>query len=203
MRSRLTKLLTHGMIAGFSLAVWSTGIMYAADISSPFNAYLLGYSFPPILSTLILIIGSTLLRSRPQQIESSNESAQQIKFGAGPPSNSNDASIGDVGSRIRSHQSSYSEKLGISTFFLGLFVLLMSTILNQENTQKQTLAGDAIAFFSAFFGIVFQSIFVYYSMKSLFKIVEFLFFMYLFAAIFITLASILLVDSSPYKVMSL
>lgn len=204
MRSRISKLIFHGMIAGFSLAVWSTGVMYAANISSPFNAYLLGFSFPPILSALIIILGSTVFRSNTQENISQSESAQQIEFGGWNKSNSIGASLMDVRSRIRSHHSSFTEKLGTSSFFLGLFILLMATtIIKNENNQKQALAGDAIAFFSAFFGIIFQTIFVHYSTKQLFKIVEFLFFMYFFAAVFLTLASMLFFDSSPYKVMSL
>jgi len=188
------------MFAGFSLAVWSTGIMYASDINSPFTAYLLGYAFPPIFSGLIILLGIMILRSskpkREEKPKLEKEPDKENNEVVDQPQSKETSNISlgtsfmQVGNRIRSMHISYNEKLGTTTFYLGLLILLFSSLLSSDQMpkRKESLAGDAIAFFSAFFGIVFQWIFINYSMRNLNKIVEFLMMMYLFAALFITVA---------------
>lgn len=74
--------------------------------------------------------------------------------------------------------SSYNDKMGVLTFTLGLLIILLSGILTSDGTSSPKaliLAGNAISFFSALFGIIFHWIFAYYSMKNINRIIEFLF----------------------------
>lgn len=138
-QQRISQLLSHSVFSGLSLAVWSTGIMYSADMTSPFNAYLLGYSFPAILSGIIILLGMTVLRSQSQSQEQS-----QVKRNGHRKENANprDGSLKEksnksfgtsffkIGTQIRSHHLSYNEKLGTTTFFLGILIMIFSKLLN-------------------------------------------------------------------------
>ena len=44
-KERWFKLVKHSMISGVSLAIWTSGIMYGAQMDSLFTSYLFGYSF--------------------------------------------------------------------------------------------------------------------------------------------------------------
>lgn len=73
--------------------------------------------------------------------------------------------------------SSYNDKMGVLLFTLGLLIIVLSGILasDDSNSSKSLiLAGNAISFFSALFGIIFHWIFAYYSMKNINRIIEFL-----------------------------
>lgn len=168
--------------------------MYASAMSSPFTAYLLGYSFPAILSTIIILLSATVLRSRGISRNRADQSQENPNQESDPNKEVSNPSFGtsflNIGNQIRHHHVYYNEKLGVTTFILGLMILVFSKMFSlsgEEYNQSTLLAGDVIALFSAFFGIVFQWVFIHYSMRSLFRIVEFLFMMYLFSAILLTI----------------
>lgn len=205
-----SKLTFHSTIAGISLAIWSTGIMYATEISSPFNAYLLGYAFPPVLSGVIIMFSLvTSLKNICSKSKGNNSHLNQISniessmsvFDKKPKSKD----VFNWGEFIKSQHFSLNERYGTGTFFVGVGILILSRVLNlhTEDVHKSYLTGDLIALLSTFFGIIFQWIFLYYSMKQIYKIIEFITIMYLAAAIFMTIVSVLFFDDSEYKQKSL
>lgn len=139
---RVNVLLAHGLVAGFSLFVWTTGIMYASDINSPFTAYILGYAFPPILSGLVILLGMTILKSSgaKKQNSAGSDSLQPIDS-QNKSNNSVGASFLRVGNQLKSHHISYNEKLGTTMFYLGVLILLFSSLLvsNQGEVEKSLL----------------------------------------------------------------
>jgi len=166
--------------------------MYAAKMSSLFNAFLLGYSFPAIISAFIILLGATVLRSynvnKPPESQNSNANIEN------PPvrrlsGGSIGASFINLGGQMKPQHVSYNEKFGVTTFFLGLLIIIFTTFIayGDQTTQRSSIiAGDVIAFFSAVAGIIFHLIFLNYSMRRLYRILEFLFLTYLFSAIFLT-----------------
>lgn len=131
------------MFAGFALSVWSTAIMYASYISDRkfvFNAYLLGYAFPPILSGLIILLSITVLRSNYGR-GSLSPSESNLPIENSGRIDKSHRSVGTsflkVGSQIRNHHISYYEKLGTSTFYLGLIILFVSRLLTSENVNTR------------------------------------------------------------------
>jgi len=109
--------------------------MYSADMTTLFNAYLLGYSFPAILSGIIILLGMTVLRSQKQDQNKNNADARDnAKPRDGSLKEKSNKSFGTsffkIGTQIRSYNLSYNEKLGTTTFFLGILILLFSKLLN-------------------------------------------------------------------------
>ena len=101
---------------------------------------------------------------------------------------------------------SYNDKMGVLTYTLGLLVIILSDVLASDGSNSSRsiiLAGNAISFFSALFGIIFHWIFAYYAMKNTYRIIEFLLCTYIFASISLTLVWAFFIDTSEYKQMSL
>jgi hypothetical protein len=135
-------LVAHGFVAGFSLFVWTTGIMYASDYNSPFTAYILGYAFPPILSGLVILLGMTILKSSgSKKLNSAGSDSLQPVDIQDKSNNSVGASFLRVGNQLKHHHISYTEKLGTTTFYLGVLILLFSSLLasKQGEVEKSLL----------------------------------------------------------------
>ncbi|CAI2368017.1 unnamed protein product [Moneuplotes crassus] len=200
-----TKLTLHATISGVALAIWSTGVMYAAEISSPFNSYLLGYAFPPILSGLIIVLGLTICRQPSQNNAHLNQISNIESHMSVTDNKSREEKVFQPTEYVRSRHVSQNEKYGTILFYVGILILILARILNPEGHEehKSYLIGDAIAFGSAFFGIIFQWIFIYYSMRQIYKIIEFFTVMYLSAAAFMTIVTLIFFDDSEYKLKSI
>ena len=200
-----SKVILHSAFAGLSLAIWSTGVMYAAEISSPFNAYLLGYAFPPLISALILILGCTFFRKSNKNNSHLNQVSNIESSRNSHDGNPKAEDVFHLGEHIRQHHVSINEKAGTAIFYFGVLVLLLSRIFyfSKSESHKAFLTGDGIAFLSAISGIVFQWIFIYYSMKHIYRVIEFLLLVYIFAAVFLTVTTMIFFDDSSYKTKSL
>mmetsp|Transcript_20894 Transcript_20894/g.18523 ORF Transcript_20894/g.18523 Transcript_20894/m.18523 type:complete len:157 (+) Transcript_20894:582-1052(+) len=154
--------------------------MYAAEINSPFNSYLFGYAFSPIISALGIFLGNTILRSSQNLTYNQNlNPIEDIPIGE---------SIANLGEQIKTHHVSYNEKFGTLVYYSGVILLVMTRLFNFTNIESPStyLYGDIIAFCSAFFGIVFQFMFIQYSMRSIYRIIEFLLLAFFFASCFST-----------------
>lgn len=130
--------------------------MYASDISTPFNAYLLSYAFPPILSGLIMLLSCTLLRSRKPQGTDTRAKNNEIPDEIQPKEQvvkkketvhkehthrSIGASFVKIRASIDTHRISYHQKLGVTTFYFGIVILLLTRLLisKNQNTRKASL----------------------------------------------------------------
>lgn len=152
---RLVKTLFETCIAGLALAIWSTGTLYATEMSDIFSAYLLSYAFPAIISFMMIslsclsITGSNMgAQSNSNTSQNQNKSAMSISmFDRLMPRNTTQQQTQTV-----RYQTSYNDKLGVSIFGLGLLVIMVLSpyYITHYTAVGQTSAvgGNVIAILS-------------------------------------------------------
>lgn len=181
-KERLSKLIKHSFVGGFALAIWSTGVMYGAQMDSLFTSFLIGYSFSVTVSTITLLIGAAYLK---QLVTSRNQAKIEEKL----DENIEAAAQDFEPSKFKPHDKkadedsespmhiSFRQKTGLTIFMAGIIIIIGSNILFSEGTHSPVatrLVGIFISVLSSFFGVMFHWTFAYYAKKNLYRIIEFL-----------------------------
>ena len=212
-RERFSKLMMHSFIGGFSLSIWSTGVMYGAQMDSLFTSFLIGYSFSVTVSTITLLIGAAYIKDIVSKHKNNNE--EEIKENLNE--NIEENSKHHEPSKFRPHEAqeeinlephhiSFNHKLGLGIFIVGVLVIIISNLISTEGSHSSAsirIAGIFISMLSSLFGALFYFVFAHYSKKSLYRIIEYLICMYFYAALTMTIIWALFVDRSSFKHMSL